>query len=72
MDETCSTPQPFMKGVFALYHTPDGGIHLAFRTEGSDTDEHVQCPPMLAQLIAETQRTGRMPSPMALLKLARA
>lgn len=37
-------PEAVLKGRFAIFETPDGGYHLAYRAEGTETDQHVQVP----------------------------
>jgi hypothetical protein len=38
------TPTPFMRGKFAIFETPDGGLHIAYRLEGSGDDKHITLP----------------------------
>lgn len=69
---TADTPSPFMEGRFSLFHTDEGGIHLCYRADGTDTDEHVPLPPILVQLAQNGMETGKLPSPMDLMRLFRA
>ena len=32
-------PLPFMKGKFAIFETPDGGLHIAYRLDGDRRGE---------------------------------
>lgn len=67
--DTGDAPVPFLHGRFALYHTDDGGIHLAYRPEGQDTDEHEQIPGQLVGLIRSLKEGGKPPSPMAMMRM---
>lgn len=69
--ETAAGPQPYMKGIFSLYHTPDGGIHIAYRAEGTEQDEHMQVPGVFMRIIREAAETGTMPNPLTLLRMLR-
>ena len=69
--ETTAGPVPFLKGVFAIYNTPDGGVHISYRPDGAETDEHIQVPGLVMNLVKEMQETGKMPNPIAMFKLMR-
>lgn len=56
------TPEPLLKGKFAIFETPGGGIHLALRADGEDEERHIDIPPMLVKMASK----GR--DPFALLK----
>jgi putative sterol carrier protein len=34
-----TNPEPFMKGRFNLFNTPDGGIHISYQEDPKETDE---------------------------------
>lgn len=42
--ESKEKPTPFMRGKFAIYETPEGGLHIAYRVEGQDEDRHIALP----------------------------
>lgn len=42
---------PFIRGRFAGYQTPDGGLHFAVRLDGEDADRHFPVPPMLMRML---------------------
>lgn len=65
MTSTDLDVKPFLMGVFALYDTPDGGVHLSYRPDGEDEDVHVQLPAALVSMA----KTGKVPSPKALMKM---
>lgn len=37
-------PVPFLKGTFAIYETPDGGYHIAYKVEGETETQHMEIP----------------------------
>jgi hypothetical protein len=39
-----AAPVPFLEGTFAIYETPDGGYHIAYKTKGSDDTQHMEIP----------------------------
>lgn len=47
------------RGVYSIFKTDDGGMHLAYRPEGADEDAHFPLPAMMMQmLIAATEGKG--------------
>lgn len=44
-------PEPILKGRFAIYATPDGGLHLAYRADGDDEDRHVPIPALALKVM---------------------
>lgn len=42
---------PVLAGRFAIFTTPDGGYHLAYRPDESEEDEHVQIPGFYVKLM---------------------
>lgn len=63
-------PVPFLAGSFALYLTPEGGIHVSYRPTGADADEHLELPPVMVAMARKFSEGGGL-SPMDLLKIAR-
>jgi len=68
-------PVPFLRGKFALYHTPDGGIHIAYRPVPTELDrepedQHIQIPAMVVAL-AQQMQDGKMPGPLQMVKMFR-
>jgi hypothetical protein len=45
-------PEPMLKGRFAIYETPDGGLHLAYRADGEDEDRHVPIPALALKVMS--------------------
>lgn len=37
-------PVAFMKGKFAIYETPEGGLHIAYLVEGTEETRHIALP----------------------------
>lgn len=68
---TEAPPVPYLKGAFALYNTPDGGIHVSYRPDGADADEHIQIPGIMMTLVREMNDTGKLPNPLQLMKMLR-
>lgn len=54
--EQNSVPEPVLKGRFAIYETPDGGFHLAYRPDESEEDQHVEIPGLYVKLMR--RKTG--------------
>jgi hypothetical protein len=61
-------PEPRVKGRFALFDTPDGGIHIAYRPEGSDKDEHFQLPGKVMKF-AQAFSEGKLTNPMEMIRM---
>lgn len=64
-------PVPFMRGVFALYDTPDGGIHLAFRPDDASEDQHQQIPAHIVNLARAAMENGGSLGPMEMISALR-
>jgi hypothetical protein len=64
--EPAPGPQLLSRGVYSLFRTPEGGMHLAFRPEGEEADRHIPLPPALMRM-AETAANGGG-GPMAMMK----
>lgn len=41
---------PTSQGTYALYTLPDGGLHLAYRAQGTDADEHIDVPAFVIKM----------------------
>lgn len=67
--DQAATPTPFLAGRFALFDTPDGGIHLAYRPDGEPEDHHEQLPADLVGLMRTLKEGGKPPSPMAMMRM---
>jgi len=47
------------RGVYSIYKTAEGGMHIAYRPEGLDEDQHMPLPPaMMAMMIAASEGKG--------------
>lgn len=65
--EETTGPQLLMEGSFALYATPSGGMHLAYRLKAEDEDKHMEIPPMLVNMAAQMQ--GGSFNPLSMFKM---
>jgi hypothetical protein len=54
---TKDAPEPALRGTFALYETPAGGMHLAWRADGEEEAHHVEVP-AFAVTMAKAQIDG--------------
>lgn len=59
-------PKVLHKGVYTLYETPDGGMHIAYRPDGAEADEHLEIPGHMVRL-ADMAAQGKM-SPGQIMK----
>jgi hypothetical protein len=59
---------PSSQGTYAIYDTPQGGYHLAYRPAGAQADEHLEIPPFIVKM-ARNAAEGKMPIPGPLGKL---
>lgn len=66
-DQEPAAPVPAMQGTFALFHHPSGGMHLSFRAEGAEEDQHISIPPMVVALAAKAMAGERM-NPLTMAK----
>lgn len=48
--ELVPVPVPFMKGKFAIFETPQGGLHIAYRLDGTEEDKHIDLPPAMIKM----------------------
>jgi hypothetical protein len=47
------------RGIYSIYKTGDGGMHISYRPEGMDEDQHMPVPAMMMQMmIAATEGKG--------------
>lgn len=71
MSETNGTepekPEPRVKGRFALFDTPDGGVVIAYRADGSDKDDHIQFPGKVLRF-AKAFQEGKLSNPIEMMK----
>lgn len=52
-------PGRLSKGVYSVYKTEEGGLHVSFRPEGAEEDSHLPVPPaLLAVMTAATEGKG--------------
>jgi hypothetical protein len=58
--DTAAAPTPFLRGRFALYELPDGGMLLAYRPEGEETDRHLTVPAIAVAAGREMAAGGGM------------
>lgn len=64
--EVKTPPELLMEGSFALYATPSGGMHLAYRLKDDEEDKHMEIPPMLVSMAAQMQ--GGSLNPVTMFK----
>ena len=57
-------PVPFATGTYALYETPEGGVHLVVR-EKSGEQHHIEAPAFMVRALIESE--GHL-SPHAIVK----
>lgn len=43
--------QPLTSGRFALYQTPNGGMHLTLQVEGEPEPRHIEVPKMMVKMM---------------------
>jgi hypothetical protein len=58
-------PELLSRGRYSLYGTPDQGLHLVYRADGTDDDMHIPIPAALLKL-AGAAAGGR--GPLAMLR----
>lgn len=47
------------RGVYSIYKTATGGMHIAYRPDGADEDNHLPIPaPMVSMMIAASEGKG--------------
>lgn len=48
------------KGVYSIYKTTEGGMHISYRPDGTETDCHLPVPPALVAMMMSAAE-GRGP-----------
>ncbi len=47
------------RGIYSVYKTPEGGLHIAFRPEGLEEDQHIEIPGrMMNMMISASEGKG--------------
>lgn len=49
--ESPSVAEPVARGKFAIYQTPQGGVHLVLQMDGEDEPRHVELPKMVVKMM---------------------
>lgn len=65
--EPAASPEPLMKGTFAIYPLPDGGRVIAYRAEGEAESQQIPIPAVIMRLW-EAQARGEKVTPMQMMK----
>lgn len=65
--ETGTFIEPRIRGRFALYDIPDGGIHISWQPDGSDETQHAEIPGKVLKL-AKAASEGNL-NPMQMAKI---
>lgn len=56
---------PTSQGTYALYTLPDGGLHLAYRAQGTAVDEHIDVPAFVVKMARNmAEGKGVLPGPL--------
>ena len=55
--EEPAAPVPDSAGTYAVYRTPKGAIHLVYRPQGAEEDQHMEIPAMIVSM-AERAAAG--------------
>jgi hypothetical protein len=51
--------QRVSKGIYSIYKTAEGGMHISYRPEGAEEDQHLPIPaPMVAMMTAAAEGKG--------------
>lgn len=54
-------PGRVSNGVYSIYKTEEGGMHISYRPDGADEDQHLPLPPMMiTTLMAASEGRGPM------------
>ena len=51
---------PSVSGTFALFDTPNGGVHVVVRFAGEETERHKDIPPHLAAFARQVMEEGSL------------
>lgn len=54
-EEASAAPVPDSQGTYAVYRTPKGAIHLVYRPEGAEEDQHMEVPAFAVELMDRAQ-----------------
>jgi hypothetical protein len=61
MWEKCEPGQRVSHGVYSIYKTQDGGMHVSYRADGTDEDAHLPIPgPLMQMMLAGAEGKGPM------------
>lgn len=55
--DSADDPVPFLMGRFSLFETPGGGMHLTWRPDGEEEDQHIDVPGWILK-VARQQKEG--------------
>lgn len=56
---------PASQGTYALFEPPDGSIHLVYRPQGAEEDQHMHFPAVMVKLAKKAAAgEGFMPGPV--------
>lgn len=61
------TPEPMMKGTYAVYALPDGGRVIAYRAEGTEESAQIPIPAFMIKMW-ERQAAGEKINPMEMIR----
>jgi len=50
--EPSAGPVALLRGKFALYETPGGGLHLTLHAEGEEEPRHIEVPKAIVKMLA--------------------
>jgi len=50
--DTPMQPIALLRGKFALYETPGGGLHLTLHAEGEEEPRHIEVPKAIVKMLA--------------------
>jgi hypothetical protein len=53
-----------MTGRYALYDTPDGGIHIAYEIEGTGDTKHIEVPGSVLRMVQMLENGSMSPAKM--------
>lgn len=60
-------PKALSQGTYAIFPTPNGGLHLAFRPQGAAEDSHLEIPPFVLKMAQQMADGHGGPDIMSLL-----
>ena len=57
--DACEPGSRLSKGLYSVYKTDDGGLHIAYRPDDAEEDSHMPIPAMMmSMLVAATEGKG--------------